>query len=37
LGQDAFNVEIMDYDLDVTDDLYSERIQKEVHEYEEAV
>jgi addiction module HigA family antidote len=27
----------MDYDLDVADDLLSEKIQKEVHEYQEAV
>ena len=27
----------MDYDLDIADDLYSEKIQKEVHEYREAV
>jgi addiction module HigA family antidote len=27
----------MDYDLDVAEDLLSERIQKEVHEYQEAV
>jgi addiction module HigA family antidote len=27
----------MDYDLDVADDLFSEKIQKEVHEYHEAV
>jgi addiction module HigA family antidote len=27
----------MDYDLDIADDLFSEKIQKEVHEYREAV
>jgi hypothetical protein len=27
----------MDYDLDIADDLLSEKIQKEVHEYQEAV
>jgi antitoxin HigA-1 len=27
----------MDYDLDIADDLFSDKIQKEVHEYREAV
>jgi plasmid maintenance system antidote protein VapI len=27
----------MDYDLDVADDLLSEKIEKEVHEYHEVV
>ena len=27
----------MDYDLDIADDQFSEKIQKEVHEYREAV
>ncbi len=27
----------MDYDLDIADDLFSDKIQKEVHEYQEAV
>jgi plasmid maintenance system antidote protein VapI len=27
----------MDYDLDIADDLFSEKIQKEVHEYRKAV
>ena len=27
----------MDYDLDVAEDLYAEKIEKEVHEYKEAI